>query len=183
MNRIFKFFLGLFLLGFIYSCINPPEFSNTPEISFEGIKKVNKTIFNDLLGEVKVDSVIISVNFKDGDGDLGLTNEELSNNPKYKDFSNFIVKTFIKINGEYQEAELNPPLGGLINFEFLPNQKSGPVEGTISYSTIFIYDLYSGYSPYFKPKNDTLKFQIKLIDNSFNESNVIETDSVIIFQN
>jgi hypothetical protein len=47
------------------ACFNPPEFNNTPSIQFEGIsfsKSPN--------GE---DSLVVSISFKDGDGDLGLS--------------------------------------------------------------------------------------------------------------
>lgn len=182
MIRIFSIVLVIFL-WVLNGCIQEPKFSDVPEISFNSIRKVNKIIKNDLLGEVNADSVILAVNFKDGNGDLGLTNDEINSNPAYQNFSNFLVTTKIKVNGKYETADINPKLGGLINFKLLPNQKPGPIEGVITYSTVFIYKLYAGYSPLFKEKNDTLKFQIQLIDNAFNASNIIETDSVIIFQN
>ncbi len=183
MKFILKVLLVLFVLSWLPSCVSPPNYSTTPEIEFSEIRKIYKTINNDLLGEIRADSVIISINFKDGDGNIGLTNGQMKGNLQYAEFSNFIVRTFIQVNGEYQYADINPPLGGLINFELLPNQKPGPIEGTINYSTIFLYDLYSGYSPLFKPQNDTLKFEIQLIDNDFNQSNTIVTEPIVIFQN
>lgn len=48
------------------SCFNPPELSNIPQIEFESItfKSINST-------DIK-DTLILTINFKDGDGDLGL---------------------------------------------------------------------------------------------------------------
>jgi len=61
---------GLILLCFlailISSCFNPPEFTNTPEISFDKIQ------FKEVPGAGTNDSLILYINFKDGDGDLGL---------------------------------------------------------------------------------------------------------------
>jgi hypothetical protein len=70
----------------------------------------------------------------------------------------------------------------LMNFNFKPNQKSGPIEGSIDYSTQFVYAFYKGYSPQFTAKNDTLKFKIFIRDNAFNQSNTIETEPIIIFK-
>jgi len=55
-------FMGLFLL----SCFDPPEYSNTPAIVFENVT------FVDVPNSSDPDSLIISVRFKDGDGDMGL---------------------------------------------------------------------------------------------------------------
>ena len=38
------------------------------------------------------------INFKDGDGDLGITDAEIKSNPKYKDFKNFIVETYLQFS-------------------------------------------------------------------------------------
>jgi hypothetical protein len=47
------------------ACFNPPEFNNVPSIEFEGI-----TFSKAPNG---LDSLVVSVSFKDGDGDLGLS--------------------------------------------------------------------------------------------------------------
>lgn len=49
----------------VSACFNPPEFSNTPEIEFEGV------YFG--LSPAGEDSLVISVSFRDGNGDLGLS--------------------------------------------------------------------------------------------------------------
>ena len=57
-------------LGFsVTSCFDPPEFTNTPSIT------VNKVIFKEVPGPGTPDSLILVLNFKDGDGDLGLDRE------------------------------------------------------------------------------------------------------------
>ncbi len=59
----------------ISSCFNPPEFSNSPEIIF------NKIQFKEVPGAGTADSLILYIDFKDGDGDLGLDQD----NPDYSD--------------------------------------------------------------------------------------------------
>ncbi len=62
---------------FLASCADPPQYSNVPEIIFDNI------IFKDIADPSAVDSLIVTVRFKDGDGDIGLEASELS--PPYND--------------------------------------------------------------------------------------------------
>ena len=178
-----------FLLSFIlltslllWNCVKEPEFSTTPAIKFESIQKITKTSNDGCGGKTKIDSIIMSIRFEDGDGDLGITAAEIKANPKYKDFRNFEVDVLLKKNGQYVPVLFSPKIGGLINFQLRPDQKPGPIEGSISYSTQFVYAFYKGYSPLFTEFNDTLKFQIYIKDKEFHQSNTVETDPVIIFQ-
>ena len=181
--------LGIRILGFfifatgLLSCTNEPQWSLTPTISFSQIQKITKTSNDGFGGKAKIDSVVMSIHFQDGDGDLGITQAELKANPtKYKDFRNFEVNVLLQKNGKFTPITFSPSLGGLMNFKFKADQKPGPIEGTVDYSTQFVYAFYKGYSPLFTPKNDTLKFQIYIRDNALQTSNVIETDPIVIFQ-
>lgn len=69
-----KVILGLgvvlvFVLG-VTSCFDPPEYPNTPEIEFENI------VFKDIANPSDPDSLILFINFRDGDGNLGLEPNE-----------------------------------------------------------------------------------------------------------
>lgn len=70
------------------ACFNQPEFSNSPTIQYEGISFQKAP--NGL------DSLIVSISFKDGDGDLGLsgTSREDSESPYHE------VDFFANDNGE-----------------------------------------------------------------------------------
>jgi hypothetical protein len=57
------FFLVFSVLG---SCFDPPEFPAVPEIEFE------RAVFVETPGSSEADSLVLYINFKDGDGDLGL---------------------------------------------------------------------------------------------------------------
>ncbi len=177
------YFIIFAFIGIFCSCVQEPEYSIVPDIEFESITKFNK-LSDDGFGEkTKIDSLVMRIKFKDGDGNLGITDAEIKANSKYKDFKNFIVETYLQRNGKFEYINLNPALGGLVNFKFKPNQKPGPIEGSIDYSSQFVYAFYKGYSPLFTPKNDTLKFKIQIVDNDFNKSNVVETKPIVIFQN
>ena len=59
---------GFTLLG--YSCISPPEnFPSTPEIEFSSLEYV---------GTPGQDSLLLSLNFKDAEGDLGLSATDIN---------------------------------------------------------------------------------------------------------
>ncbi len=176
--------LGLIIFfGGLWACVKEPEWSSVPAISFQQIQKISKISNDGFGGQTKIDSVVMSVHFQDGDGDLGITQAEIIANPtKYKDFRNFEVNVLLKKNGKYVPVSFSPSLGGLMNFKFKADQKSGPIEGTVDYSTQFVYAFYKGYSSLFTEKNDTLKFQIYIRDNALQTSNVVETDPIVIFQ-
>jgi hypothetical protein len=73
---------ALLALG-VTGCLNPPDYPETPSIEFKGITKQRMTGPN---GTADFDRVVVSVDYKDGDGDLGLRETELqppynTNNP------------------------------------------------------------------------------------------------------
>jgi hypothetical protein len=172
---------GVLLMG-LGACVQEPTFSSTPAITFKSIQKITKISNDGFGGTTKIDSVIMSINFQDAEGDLGLTEAQLKADPKYKDFRNFEVAVMLRKNGVFIPITFTPALGGLMNFNFKPNQKSGPIEGSIDYSTQFVYAFYKGYNPQFTAKGDTLKFKIFIRDNALNQSNTIETDPIVIFK-
>lgn len=58
----------------LFSCFDPPEYSNTPEIEFENI------VFKETPNLSDNDSLILFIKFRDGDGDLGLRPNEVGCN-------------------------------------------------------------------------------------------------------
>jgi hypothetical protein len=66
--------LGLFaiILTGAGACFNPPDFPVTPQIEFESIRYKEVGTGSD----AKFDSLILTVSFKDGDGNLGLAADE-----------------------------------------------------------------------------------------------------------
>jgi hypothetical protein len=100
-NKSFLYSLTISITLFVWSCVKEPEFSTTPAISFSSIQKITKTSNDGFGGKTKIDSIIMSIRFEDGDGDLGITAAEMKENAKYKDFRNFEVDVLLKKNGKY----------------------------------------------------------------------------------
>lgn len=89
---IFSF---LVLVVFLVSCERPPELPNTPFIEFQNVE------FNQVNNAQ--DSLIVTIRFEDGDGDLGLSDRD--NLPPFNEFD-FVPDddgtflTFSEANGE-----------------------------------------------------------------------------------
>jgi hypothetical protein len=62
--------LGIFIFFILLSgCFSPPEFDSTPNIDFEAIQFVKGK-------DGTADTLVLSINFQDGDGDIGLSADE-----------------------------------------------------------------------------------------------------------
>jgi len=75
MKTIWRLVIGLFLPAFVISCFDPPEYPIVPEIEFKSVKFVDTP---DPAGQLVADTLVLSVNFKDGDGDIGFSDEDLN---------------------------------------------------------------------------------------------------------
>ena len=160
----------LLVAGLVFwSCIKEPDFSTTPYITFQSIRKIVAT---DAFSQGKKDSVIVTIFFQDGDGDLGMTQKDFQDDKSpLKGLNNYEVKAFRSKNGKFSEITLSPPLGG-----FFPplrtDGKTGPIEGNLDYSFDFLQS--------FTAKRDTLKFEIRIRDRKLNYSNAVQTEMIIL---
>lgn len=77
--KIFKSLAVLLIMLVLGSCFDPPEFPNVPQIEFADIDFIEGNATN------RTDSLIVTLRFKDGDGDLGIdaTLPEFSSGPYY----------------------------------------------------------------------------------------------------
>lgn len=155
------------------ACIKEPDYSDVPEISFKEIRKITLPAGTGV-GQGVRDSVILSIYFQDGDGDLGVNPNDTINTPKnIRSVKNYEVKVLRQTQGKFVEAELQVPLSG-----FFPplrlDKKKGPIEGTLDLSQIFFEDLFN------KNKRDTLKFEIRIKDRLLNTSNAIQTNAILL---
>ena len=71
----------LLLVIIITGCFTAPEFPNEPSITY------NNVVFKKGETQFDQDSLILSLNFQDGDGDLGLRNEGADTRPPYHDLT------------------------------------------------------------------------------------------------
>lgn len=87
------------------SCFDPPQYSIVPNIEYQNIEFVEVGGFSD------ADSLILYLDFRDGDGDLGLSNTDVSD--PFHD-SNYFLEDgaggFIKIPAELRYSDIPPML-------------------------------------------------------------------------
>lgn len=78
--KVIKGFILVSFLGIaISSCFEAPDFNNTPSISFEKIQFKETPLPGDY------DTLVLYLNFKDGDGDLGLS-DDFTSTPYHASF-------------------------------------------------------------------------------------------------
>lgn len=177
--------LSLALVG----CLSPPDYPVEPSIEFKSLAVTRYTP----PGEVPVDTFKITISFKDGDGDLGITDEEVlfpPNAPSYTPYSaqnpdgssnpnqyNYLLRVYQRVKGtsdfiEYAPFETTsfgryPPLNGG------PDAKPAPLKGDL----VHIIPLAFG-----SPLNagDEVKFTVSIKDRAFHESNIITTSTYLV---
>jgi hypothetical protein len=81
-------FAGISIL--ISSCFEPPEFSDEPKIGFESIT------FGETPDPSDPDSLLLVINFKDGDGDLGID----ASNPAFNVYPYHVYNFYLANDGE-----------------------------------------------------------------------------------
>jgi hypothetical protein len=165
----------LFLSGIalaLSSCFNEPNYADTPEIDFKGIDRYTIAAGKGV-GQSKRDSVVITVGFKDGQGDLGTSAESYRvDSARYMSnggWGNYEIRTFRLENKQY--VELKQPINNFLIFpDLTKNKPRGAIEGRLEFSQIFNYTTPFQIYP--------TKFQIRIRDRALQASNVIETDTV-----
>ncbi len=175
--------LGL-LVGGLSGCIKEPSFSSTPEISFNRIELRRFTPAD--AKTQRFDSIFVTINFQDGDGDLGLSDAESQVSPyayPSQFNSNYFVGVLVKHpNSKTYEPALSLlsglPIGTGYNGRFdrpstLTDSKAAPLKGTLTRRMGF------GYGDVFVA-GDKVRFTISIADRALHVSNTITTDSVVI---
>ena len=161
------------ILGFVsslvclQSCYQEPEFSLVPEITYRSIEKEIRV---DQFTGANKDSVIITLDFRDGDGDLGLNETEKAAAELRGDY-NYVVRVFRKRRGVFQEFSPGIPYSGYFP-QLRTDGRLGPIEAVLSYSIDFPHP--------FTPRRDSLKFEIYIKDLAGNVSNTVETDVIVL---
>jgi len=157
----------MFVMG---GCVDIPKYDNAPRIEFVGIDKFDS---EDRLGN-PIKLVRITLSFEDGDGDLG---EDIQNEDRKKlleengGWYNYNVQTFRYVNEKWEFHDI--PVLRYLAFPVLkPDGTKGPIRGKLDYDLEF--SMGPGY------KETPVKFQIKIRDRELRESNIIETDSIVV---
>lgn len=154
------------------SCLKPVSYPPEPELSNPTYTKLG-------------DSLMVSVEFTDGDGDVGLNEGDTSSpyNPGSFYHYNLYLEYYEMMNGEWVKGRLDPngnnfPTADTINFQYriknlTPIGQNKTLKGTINVTI---------EAPYYNPlshHSDSIKYRISLIDRALNISNFIETDIIL----
>jgi hypothetical protein len=162
----------LFLISallFLGGCLAVPKYDEEPRISFNSVRKF--TFINVDQGGITADSLQITINFQDGNGDIGYPTDQ-----RNADNINYFLTIFRQTAGEFQEVILPPGFNYNGYTPLLsPTTISGPIDGTITYKIVFNHS-------FSQAVNDTLRFRVQIKDRAGNLSNAIDTDPVIIRQ-
>ena len=170
-------FLSLF---FLTGCFAEPEYPDTPEIEFVKLENYPSK------ARQNVDSVVITLFFQDGDGDLGLTSTDTL--PPFSDrnldgtVNRFRNNFFAQVERLEEDGEFRPVTFASENFNLDSRfpvlntlEKETALEGDLRYSlTLFT----TSFSPI--KKGDVLRYRISIADRNLNVSNEVVTDPMTV---
>lgn len=146
---------------------------------FKGENYPNEPIISDPEVVINGEQAIVSFNFTDGDGDIGLSDNQQEppfDSSSYYHF-NLYLEYFEKddvlgwVPGKNLDGDTIVFANRIEPITF--NGKSKGIKGVMEVEM-------SPFNNPFSDQADTIKYRIKLIDRSLNESNVLETDPVIV---
>lgn len=149
----------VFVLG-NSGCLKIEELPDTPILKYNGF-----VVQGDTLG-------ILQLSFQDGDGDVGL-NPGDTVGPFHRDsifYHNLFLDYFELVNGTWVKLDVSVPFYYRIP-QLDPVGQNPTLEGDIDVELV----------PFFDPTspNDTFRFEAKLVDRSFQFSNVVRTVSLL----
>lgn len=162
-----RFHYYLLIVSFLFclpqACVIAPDYPLEPVLTYSGISK--NTIVQ---GVSNTDSLYISVDFTDGDGDLGTEDENI--------FNIFLID---KRTDNLQDKFITPyvpPAGA-------SNGISGEMKILVYTTCCFFPD---NIPPCENPPQyptDTIEYELYILDRAGNESNHIITEPIIIYCN
>ncbi|GAC1368443.1 MAG: hypothetical protein NVS3B25_11580 [Hymenobacter sp.] len=189
--NLFRTLVGVALLGLtgagLSSCLSAPSYPIEPAIDFNNLLVTHLPARS---GQLAVDTLKFAVNFRDGDGDLGLDDADLKSAPynsttgghNNRGYSyNYFIQPFVKdASGKFVQF-VNPyPFGfvGEYDGRFLrldtKGAKPAPLKGVLNYKLPLSLD-----GAIFKP-GQVLRFEISIMDRGLHESNKITTAEVTL---
>jgi hypothetical protein len=132
--KIIKGLAIFFITVGFASCFDPPEFPTVPEIRFNRVEFIDDP-------STAFDSLVIYIDFKDGDGDLGIDPK----NPEFIDYPFNNANFFQENNGNFDTLHTFAASSGTEQYEILdiPN----PVTGKLVTFRTRANPLYGGKMP------------------------------------
>ena len=177
-----RYLIGLFLMVLaVCSCQKPVEYPIEPRIAYEGFTYLINSD-STFTGEG-----VISFSYTDGDGDLGLDDSDTVSPFGFNDahYYNMVIDYLRCVNGVFVKTPLLSPhvpahpgdtlvLFDTVTFNarfkrLRDSEEPKAISGTMNYKLTVKNPL----SP-----NDTVKFEIHILDRALHESNTIQTDPI-----
>jgi len=162
-KKTLGFLLILFFSVLLNACLKPETFPIEPQIEFERVEQQDSL-------------ALFVITFTDGDGNIGMTDEDTLN-PPFNTSDKFHNNLFLEyleedINGDW--VSVQSPMGEPIAYQFripiiTPDGKNKGLKGEIEVKLD---------APYYNiSSHDTVKFKyaIQLFDRDLNASNIVET--------
>lgn len=170
--QIVPFALASLLIISVSSCLKPISYPDEPSLD---------TITYTEMG----DSLMLTMTFTDGDGDVGLNDSDTTGDFNSNSFYhyNLYIEYYEMMNGTWTKGTQDPsgnnsPLADTINFSYriknlTPVGQNKTLKGTINVTLEPIF-----YNP-FSNHSDSIKYRVLLIDRSLNISNTIESETIV----
>lgn len=158
-------FILLIIAGVVYSCKKTEEYPVIPAIKYENFIKLYNS-----------DRGVFKISFTDGDGDIGLTQNDTLPPYEYNLFITYyeiqygdtvevILTKYNHETGQYDTLTFNGRIPMLT-----PEGSNKSIKGEIE-DTLFIYNYSSDF--------DTIMFDAYIVDRALNKSNIIQTPLII----
>jgi hypothetical protein len=159
--------LSLFVIiavGLI-SCVDIPDFGDAPEITGSAISQFTEY---DSLGKKAIETVVLALDFQDGDGDLGTEAED----PNLDTWGNYeLVTGTLQEDNTWKESILSQDVR-IVFPDLKPGGKPGPIKGKLYFNIRYNYSNSAVLT--------TMRYKVKIRDRALNESAQITTDTVIV---
>ena len=160
MNTSSKIVLFIVLLTLFFACKEREEFSEIPYLEFTK-HEIKDSV--DALGNI-TKLCELHLYFTDGDGDIGLFDEDTIPPFEY----NLFVNYFEMKNDSLQQINVNPPYHIRMP-NLMPTGQNKSLKVDVTYDVDITYR-----------NSDTIKFELKLFDRALNESEWVSSSLIIL---
>ena len=161
----------LLLVAFLCTaCKKPNSFPDEPAIEYQSYSRMPAASGKDSI-------VILKFAFTDGDGDIGLSQQDTvaPYNSGNRYYYNILIEYYEKVaGGTFKKVPFPNSVTDTINFHqrlpvITPEGKNKAIKGTVEVKVI---------TSVWIQVPEKIKFRIKLVDRKLNESNEIETEEI-----
>lgn len=161
-------------LALTTACEDAPDYPDEPSIEFKGIRAQRETPTD---GNTAFNRIFVTIGYKDGDGDLGLSDSDIKAPPFNAAPYNFnYYITMYVFDGTSFKKHLT--FDSFFQRMLTEDQKPQPIRGDLSFEV----NKSNGFTvtyPEYRPGN-RVKFEIQIIDRALHKSNIITTDELVL---